>query len=97
MLPSFGDGSDTFNLTSGKDIANSFIKIPNFCRVSFMRGSNLNPDVAQYKMCAITQVDVNYTPDGTYATYEDGSMVAIQLTLNFQESKLIFASEVEKY
>ena len=96
MLPSFGDGDD-FNLVGGQNIANSFIKVPNFCKVSFMRGGGLNPDVPQYKMCAITQVDINYTPDGTYATYEDGSMVAIELSLNFQESKLIFASEVEKY
>ena len=48
-------------------------------------------------MCAITQVDVNYTPDGTYATYEGGEMVAVGLTLNFQETKLIFADEVEQY
>jgi hypothetical protein len=48
-------------------------------------------------MCAITQVDINYTPDGTYATYEDGSMVAIELSVAFQESKLIFSSEVEQY
>jgi hypothetical protein len=62
-----------------------------------MRGGSVNTDVAQYKMCAITQVDVNYTPDGTYATYEGGEMVAVGLTLNFQETKLIFADEVEQY
>ena len=96
MLPRFSDGSE-FNLVGGDNIANSFIKVPNFCRVSFMRGGNLNTDVAQYKMCSLTQVDINYTPDGTYATYDDGSMVAIGLSLSFQESKLIFAEEADKY
>jgi hypothetical protein len=62
-----------------------------------MRGSGLNTDVAQYKMCSITQVDVNYTPDGAYATLEGGEMVAIGLTVSFQETKLIFANEVEDY
>ena len=48
-------------------------------------------------MCAVTQVDINFTPDGTYATYDDGTMVAYQLGLNFQETKLIFAEEVDNY
>lgn len=96
MLPRFSDGKE-LNLVGGKNVANSFIKVPNFCRVSFMRGGGLNTDVTQYKMCAITQVDINYTPDGAYATYEDGKMVAIELSLAFQESKLIFAEEADKY
>jgi hypothetical protein len=96
MLPSFSDGTE-LALVGGNNIANNFIKVPNVCRVSFMRGGTLNTDVPQYKMCAITQVDINYTPDGTYATYEDGKMVAIEMSLSFQETKLIFAEEVEKY
>lgn len=102
MLPSFGDDTTLKGFggavqLGGRNIQQNFIQVPNFCKVSFMRGGGLNPDVPQYKMCAITQVDINYTPDGTYATYEDGSMVAIELSVAFQESKLIFASEVEKY
>jgi hypothetical protein len=100
MLPKFAKGTElplTTLLASPQDIQGNFIRVPNVCRVSFMRGGNLNPDVTQYKMCAITQVDVNYTPDGTYATYTDGSMVAIQLSLAFQETKLIFSEEADKY
>lgn len=98
MLPRFTDGSDIalFGAANQND-ANNFIKVPNLCRVNFMRGGTHNPDVPQYKMCATTQVDINYTPDGTYATYGDGSMVAIELTLSFQETKLIFAEEVSQY
>lgn len=96
MLPRFGAGN-AFNLTGGTNIENSFIKVPNLCRVSFMHGPDLNTNVTQYKMCAITQVEVNYTPDGVYATYNDGSMVAIGLSLSFQETKLIFAEEADNY
>jgi hypothetical protein len=98
MLPSFGNGSDIAVLGIGnKNDANNFIKVPSVCKVNFMRGGSPNTDVPQYKMCAITSVDINYTPDGTYATYGDGSMVAIELSLSFQETKLIFSSEVENY
>lgn len=96
MLPKFAVG-DEFNLVGGNGISNNFIRVPNFCRVTFMKGGGPNKNVTQYKMCAITQVDINYTPDGAYATYNDGSMVAIQLSLAFQESKLIFAEEADDY
>ena len=59
-----------------------------------MKGSARNPNVAQFKPCAITRVQVNYTPDGTYATYHDGAMVATELSINFLESKLIFTKQL---
>jgi hypothetical protein len=96
-LPRYADGQE-INFGGGAiNVAQNFIRVPNVCKVSFMRGGGLNPDVPQYKMCAMTQVDINYTPDGTYATLEDGTMVAYELTLSFQETKLVFSDEVEKY
>jgi len=73
----------------------SFIGVPNLCRVSFMKGSKEHDVLPRFKMCAVTQVDVNYTPDGTYATYTDGQPVAMTLTLNFQETKICFSEEVD--
>ena len=75
-------------------VDNAFIAVPNLCLVSFMSGSGMNPNVPQYKMCAITNVDANYTPDGAWATYDDGTPVATTLNISFQETKLIFAEEV---
>lgn len=96
MLPSFAKSGD-ITFSEGTNLANNFIRTPNVCKITFMRGGKRNPDVPQYKMCAITNVEINYTPDGTYATYGDGTMVAYGLSLSFQEMKLVFAEEVEKY
>ena len=63
-----------------------------------MRGAKEHQALPRYKMCAITNVDVNYTPDGAYATYDDsknpGQPVAIELSIGFQETKLVFADEI---
>ena len=59
-----------------------------------MRGAEVHNVLPIYKMLAVTQVDVNYTPDGAYATYGDGQPVAIELAINFQETKINFAEEV---
>ena len=75
-------------------IKRNFIGAPKLVRVSFMSGEDEHPFLPRYKMCALTQVDVNYTPDGVYATYEGGQPVAIQMSLNFQETKIVFADEV---
>jgi len=72
-----------------------FLKVPKICQVSFMQGGSPHPYITQYKPCAITRVSVNFTPDGTYATYGDGSPVATELTLSFQELKLIYNEEVD--
>jgi len=75
-------------------IISGFIGVPHLCRVSFMRGAEVHNVLPIYKMLAVTQVDVNYTPDGAYATYGDGQPVAIELAINFQETKINFAEEV---
>tara|TARA_B100001250_G_scaffold12784_1_gene11117 strand:- start:696 stop:2066 length:1371 start_codon:yes stop_codon:yes gene_type:complete len=72
----------------------NFITIPHQCRVSFMKGGTRHPYLTQYKTCAITRVQVNYTPDGAYATYEDGSPVATELSLDFLETKLVFRDDI---
>ena len=45
-------------------------------------------------MCAITDVNVNYTPDGNYASIRRGPMAAVELKLSFMETKLVFSEDV---
>ena len=76
------------------NIKKNFIGFPSLCRVAFMHGTEEHKQLPRFKMCALTQVDVGYTPDGMYATYGDGTPVATDLTLNFQETKIVFSEEV---
>jgi len=74
----------------------NWIQVPDLCKFTFMSGSNPHPYLIQFKPCAISGVEVNYTPDGTYNTYRGTSApVAVELRLNFMETKLIFSEEVE--
>ena len=59
-----------------------------------MRGDKIHPILPEYKMCAITDVQINYTPDGNYAVYSDGNPVAVELKVNFLETKLVFAEDI---
>jgi len=53
-----------------------------------------NPWIPKFKPCAIGSVNVNYTPNGVWSTFEDGSPVAVNLTIQLQELKIIFDSEI---
>ena len=44
----------------------------------------------KFKECAMNGFGVDYTPNGQYSTYEDGSMTAYQMTMNFQEIAPIY-------
>jgi len=102
---SFLDGDSTTKVGGGSgDAAKSqlnigsrdnWIQVPDLCKFSFMTGSVANENIIQFKPCAINAVEVNYTPDGTYATYDGGVPAAIELRVNFMETKLVFADEVE--
>jgi len=100
-LPGLGASAALANFFKGGDDNNAeanenrnFIDVPNLVTVRFMSGSQDHPYLTKYKPLAITSVRVNYTPDGQYATYDDGSPVATTLQLAFTESKLVFSNEI---
>ena len=74
---------------------NNFIRVPDLCKFTFMHGNTVHPYLVQFKPCAISKVEVTYTPDGTFSTYSDGAPTAVELRLNFMETKVVFAQEVE--
>ena len=77
------------------DVSENFITVPWLCQFVFQKGGKPNPNLPTIKPCAIKKVGINYTPDGTYATYEDGSMLSTEITLTFLETKLIFKQDIE--
>ena len=97
MLPTYKLGDSKVLGTSGNDnkaVEAAFIKVPKVCKVTYMRGSSQHPDLPTYKMCAVTDFNINYTPDGNYAVYNDGSPVAYEIKVSFMETKLLFADEI---
>ena len=49
------------------------------------------------KLCALRNVSVNYTGDGTFATYQDGAPISSMLTLQFTELTPIYNEDYGAY
>ena len=97
MLPQYklGEGVKVFGMENDS-LEAGFIQVPKVCAVNFMRGAGRNNYLPRYKMCAITDVNVNYTPDNVYATFNQSSPVATELKLSFMETKLVFSEDIEE-
>tara|TARA_B100001939_G_scaffold342210_1_gene353021 strand:- start:1159 stop:2727 length:1569 start_codon:yes stop_codon:yes gene_type:complete len=80
-----------------KDDKSFFLGSPNSFKVEYIhRGSPNHPGLNKYKECALTQCQVNYTPEGTYNTYRDGIMHSYQMTLQFRELDPIFDKDYDE-
>ena len=75
-----------------------FLKSPHTFRLAYKHkaaegagfGKNDHPYLNKFKECALGGFTVNYTPDGQYATYEDGVMASYQISMNFQEMEPVY-------
>ena len=67
-----------------------FITAPNTFFLSYYHKSKTHPFLNTFKECALTGINMQYTPDGNYSTYHDGSMTAYQMQLSFKEIEPVF-------
>ena len=80
--------------------SNVFLKAPNIFAIKYMTYNTdgeeiLHPSINIIKTCALLSMDVQYTPNGTYMTYEDPyrTMQAYQLTMQFGELDPIYDND----
>ena len=72
-----------------------FIKAPNVFRLKYMRGGGVHPFLNLFKICALTNMSVDYSGSGTYASYHDATPVHMVLNLQFQELSPIYREDYD--
>jgi hypothetical protein len=72
-----------------------FVKAPNIFRLEYMSGNKQHPFLHRFKLCALTQMAVDYTGSGQYSTYPDATPVHMKMTLQFQELSPIYAENYD--
>ena len=74
-----------------RSTSNLFLKSPNTYKLTFRKSAdNIHDFLPRVKECALVSFNVNYVPDGTYATFENSSMVAYELQFQFSELEPIY-------
>ena len=72
-----------------------FIGAPDVFQLTFKRGTQDHPFLHDHKICALTDMQVNYTGTGAYATYDDATPVQTNITLTFSELSPVYAEEYD--
>ena len=72
-----------------------FLRAPNTYKLQFIHAATRKEHdfLPLIKECAMTGFNVNYTPDGNYATYRNSAMVAVELSFTFKELEPIFNND----
>jgi hypothetical protein len=88
-----------------RDTSRLFLKSPHTFQVEFLKrvvdnrgvvAPETNPFIGKKKECALTNVSVDYTPNGTYSTYVDGVMTAYKMSLTFKELEAVYNDDYEE-
>jgi len=69
---------------------NFFLKTPNVFSLRYRTGSRNHPFLNRFKQCFLTDMSVQYTGEGIYSTYDDGTPVSMILDLSFKETQPIY-------
>ena len=83
-----------FSGTSVKGGGTRLIKIPSYVKLRYMIGGKDNKFLPKHKLMNLMSVDVRYD-NGMYQVYSDDRPLYTELTVNFQESKIIFREDIE--
>ena len=71
-----------------------FLGTPNIFRLRFVTNGNRNIlGVNKFKPCALTNVSLNYTPEGQWLAYENGMPIAVTMSLRFAELEPIYDTD----
>ena len=75
--------------------AGTFLKTPDVFELRYRKGTDPHPFLHRFKQCFLKEVNVNYTGEGTYATYDDGTPVSMIMDLSFQEIEPIYNTDYD--
>ena len=67
-----------------------FLNTPNVFELRYRQGSREHSFLNKFKQCFLTDIKLNYTGTGNYATYDDGTPVSTIMSLSFQELEPVY-------
>ena len=72
-----------------------FLRTPNTFKIKYVQlgRDSESPFMNKFKECALLSCNVQYTPEGNYAPYEDGAMSSYVMSLQFKELEPVYSDD----
>ncbi len=73
-----------------------FLGVPAVYKIQYIfnTGFRDHPFLNKIKPCALSNFNVSYAPDGSYMTYEDGSMTSYNVQMKFDELEPVYNDDI---
>ena len=78
-----------------KDATNFVYVYPSEFDIEYYIGGEENTSLNKISSCVLTEMNVNYSPNGVFATFSDGTPTQINMTLNFVELETLTKERIE--
>jgi len=78
-----------------KDTNNFLYIYPSEFDIMYYQGSQENENIHRHTSCVLTEMSINYTPNGLFTTFANGMPTQINITLNFRELALLTKDKVK--
>jgi hypothetical protein len=76
--------------------SNNFVYIyPSEFDIFYYQGGKENLNIHRHTSCVLTELNVNYTPNGTFTTFNDGMPTQINVQMSFRELALLTKDKIE--
>jgi len=72
-----------------------YLKTPSIFELTYMQGGKKHNFLHNFKQCFLENMSVNYTGEGTYATYDDGTPISMIMDLQFKETEPVYDSDYD--
>ena len=74
-----------------------FLKSPHVFKLKYYyKNGQEHPYLNKIKTCALTNFNIQYAPDGSYMTYDDGSMTSYTTSMSFAELNPIYEKDIDE-
>ena len=74
-----------------------FLKSPHVFKLKYYyKNGQEHPFLNKIKTCALTNFNIQYAPDGSYMTYDDGSMTSYTVRMDFGELNPIYEKDIDE-
>jgi len=92
MAPKVGSSNQAINDAGG---GNTFLRTPNVFELRYRQGVEEHQFLNKFKQCFLENISVNYTADGVYSTYGDGTPVSMIMDLSFKEIEPVYDDDYQ--
>jgi hypothetical protein len=80
-----------------RDESRLFLKTPHTFKIKDIQNGEDSKFLNKFKECALLSCNIQYTPEGNYAPYEDGAMSSYRMSLQFKELEPVYNDEYSDF